>query len=706
MKIIFKEITTQFFDLKVLVWCIALLSFTAHAQTQPPSSKQAAPTTPVTTPLPAVPAKEDDYYKIITLPIPEGVVLEVGGLAPLPDGRLAVSTRRGEVWMIANPYLADNTGPTYKRFASGLHEPLGLAYKDGNLYLSQRSEVTRLRDRDGDGLADDYDNIYSWPLSGNYHEYSYGPLLTPDGGMLVTLNLAWVGRGVSLAPWRGWMIKIMPDGKMNPIASGMRSPAGFGINAQGDVFYAENQGDWVGSGRITHVVPGDFVGHPAGLRWSSKPDSPVKLQESDIPSTDNTIFEVAKKVPGLKSPAVWFPHGLLGTSTSDIITDMTDGSFGPFEGQLFVGDQGQSKITRVVLEKINGQYQGAVFPFREGFMSGILRMVWGNDGSMFVGMTNRGWASTGNEPYGLQRLVWTGKIPFEMKTIRAQPDGFEIEFTQPVDKTIAIDPESYKITGFNYKYNQIYGSPVINQAPSPITGLIVSEDGLKVRLVVDNLREGYIHELKAEGVFSTAGNSLLHPVGYYTLNSIPLGEKLNLPKTASTKKASSAHVAMEHAMPATKKAAGKNKIVTGSPSGNVAKNVTSRPASWSNEGDVTINMGTKPGLKFDLEQFQVKAGSRVKLVFHNNDDMLHNFVVVLPGTAIEVGEQAIKLGLDGLEMNYIPNTEKVLYYTQLLQPESTQTIYFIAPEKPGDYTYVCTVPGHFYTMQGIMRVVK
>lgn len=705
MKAKFLSIEAHISDLRFLLLGLAFLSYVAHAQTSPTSSKHHAPTLRGPVALSAVPASEDDYYKIITLPIPEGVVLEVGGLASLPDGRLAVSTRRGDVWMIGNPYLAGNAGPSYRRFASGLHEPLGLAYNDGDLYLSQRSEVTRLRDRDGDSRADDYDNVYSWPLSGNYHEYSYGPLFTSDGGMLITLNLAWVGKGASFAPWRGWMIKIMPDGKMHPIASGMRSPAGFGMNAQGDVFYAENQGDWVGSGRITHVVPGDFVGNPEGLRWSGEPNSPVKLKKTDIPSTDNPMFEVAKKIPGLKPPAVWFPHGLLGTSTSDIITDTTKGSFGPFEEQLFVGDQGQSKITRVALEKINGVYQGAVFPFREGFMSGILRMVWGNDGSMFVGMTSRGWTSTGKEPFGLQRLVWTGKMPFEMKTIRAQPDGFEIEFTRSVDKAAASDMESYKITGFNYKYHLAYGSPVINQEPCPITGIVVSDDGLKVRLVVDNLREGYIHELKAEGVYSTANNSLLHPVGYYTLNSIPIGEKLNLPKTVIPKQSDSSHTAIGHNIPGPKKPARKNLVVKGTPTGSIAKHVTTRPANWSDEV-VTINMGTKPGLKFNPEQFQVKAGSRIKVVFHNNDDMLHNFVVVLPGTAIDVGEQAIKLGLDGLELNYIPNTEKVLHYTTLLQPELTQTIYFTAPDKPGDYTYVCTVPGHFYVMQGIMKVVK
>src|SRR5690606_38254071 len=98
--------------------------------------------------------------------------------------------------------------------------------------------------------------------------------------------------------------------------------------------------------------------------------------------------------------------------------------FGPIEGQYFVGDQGHSKIMRMSLEKVNGVYQGACFPFREGFMSGVLRMNWGYDQSMFVGQTSRGWAATGRSEFGLQRLVWTGKTPFEIKTIKSASDGF------------------------------------------------------------------------------------------------------------------------------------------------------------------------------------------------------------------------------------------------------------------------------------------
>jgi len=193
-------------------------------------------------------AKESEYYKIVDVPIPKGVLLEVGGLALTEKGQLGVSTRRGEVWLIDKP---TSKNPSYSRYAHGLHEALGLAYKDNGFYLAQRGELTRLEDKNKDGKADLYKTIYSWPLSGNYHDYSYGPKFTKNGDMLVTLNLGWQGKGVSLVKWRGWMLKITKEGEMTPIATGLRSPSGFVINDEDDVFYSENQGDWVGSGRMT-----------------------------------------------------------------------------------------------------------------------------------------------------------------------------------------------------------------------------------------------------------------------------------------------------------------------------------------------------------------------------------------------------------------------------------------------------------------------
>ena len=231
--------------------------------------------------------------------------------------------------------------------------------------------------------------------------------------------------------------------------------------------------------------------------------------------------DAIKAFPQLKPPAVWFPYKKMGQSTTDIMLDASDGRFGPFAGQLFVGEFTQAGMNRVFLEKIDGEYQGACFPFRSGFASAVLRMGQGRDGSVFVGLTNRGWSSLGTASYGLQRLVWTGKVPFEIKEMRVRPDGFELVFTRPVEKTTAADPASYKMHSYTYLYQSTYGSDEIQNQDLVITSATVSGDGLRVRLAVNTLRELFVHELTALGIRSHDGEPLLHPHAYYTLNRIP-----------------------------------------------------------------------------------------------------------------------------------------------------------------------------------------
>ncbi|WP_160718127.1 hypothetical protein [Chitinophaga solisilvae] len=493
--------------------------------------------------------KEEDFFRIARISSPEGTLLEVGGLCTLPNGDLGVATRRGDIFIVENP---SSKQPYFRKVASGLHEVLGLAWKDGSLYCAQRGELTRLTDTDMDGKIDKFETVYAWPLSGHYHEYSFGPVIAPDGSFFVSGNVAFGDeewwRGESRVPWRGWMMHISPDGKMEPWATGFRSPCGLGI-VDGELFYTENQGDWMGSGALVHVKKGNFVGHPAGLRWSKEPDSPVKLTTEQLYSKVDprfrrdaqghaikpenveqekfvTLFDMKKYFPEVQLPAVWLPHGVLGISNSQVIT-IPEGVFGPFARQVLVGDQGQSKIMRVYLEKVNGEYQGAAWDFRSGFQSGVLRLAWGKDGSLFVGETNRGWGSAGDANQGLQRLVWNNRVPFEMRTVSAMPDGFEITFTQPIDKKSAADLASYQVESFIYKYHPVYGSPTVNTEKLALKGVQVSPDGMKVRIVVNGLRRYYIHKISLPGIRAVQGSySLVHPDVYYTLNNIPEGASL------------------------------------------------------------------------------------------------------------------------------------------------------------------------------------
>ncbi|GAB4032878.1 c-type cytochrome [Spirosoma jeollabukense] len=528
--------------------------------------------------------KEEDFYKIQKVTSPEGTLLEVGGLTVLPDGNLGVATRRGDIWIVENP---TSRKPFFRKYATGLHEILGLTNKDGALYCAQRGELTKIVDANHDGKADTFETIYAWPLSGHYHEYSYGPKIAPDGQFFVTGNVAFGDeewwRGESRVPWRGWTMKISENGTMQPWATGMRSPCGMGIY-DGELFYADNQGDWMGSGGIVHVKKGAFVGHPAGLQWTSMANSPLKLTpeqfyakiderrrrdengraikpENVINETPTLLYTMKDQFPNvdIQTPAVWLPHGILGISNSEIV-EIPQGAFGPFAGQLLIGDQGMSKISRVFMEKVNGEYQGGAIELRNGFRSGVLRMAFAKDGSLFVGETNRGWGSAGDANEGLQRLVWNGAMPFEIRTVKAMPDGFEIEFTKPVDKKSAEDLASYRVESFLYKYHSVYGSPTINKEALPLKGVKVSADGLKARLIVNDLRRYYIHQLTLDGIRGAEGSySLVHPIAYYTLNNIPDGQKLAMSEVSTTNSAAAAStpVSASAAVAAGKKAPAK-----------------------------------------------------------------------------------------------------------------------------------------------------
>jgi azurin len=357
---------------------------------------------------------------------------------------------------------------------------------------------------------------------------------------------------------------------------------------------------------------------------------------------------------------------------------------------------------RMMLEKINGQYQGICFPFREGWQSGLLRLSWGNDGSMFGGMTSRGWGSTGTDLFGLQRLLWSGETPFEMAEVHAMSDGFEITFTKPVDIATAVQAANYDINSFNYQYHHFYGSPVIENKAHTIKAILISDDRTKVRLVLDEARRFYIHEIKPKGVTSENGELLLHDVGYYTLNHIPAGLTADLSKN---KMAVIAPMPSENHHPVVTMEA-KGEPITKKNSKTNHKHLTTMPSDWL-APDKTLVVGTIPGMKFDVSELEVKAGTKIKLTFNNlDDDMTHNLVIVEPGAADEIGLSAFSLGVKGSQMSYVPNSNKVLFHTTLLQPETSQSIYFIAPSKTGEYAFVCTYPGHHTLMRGILKVVK
>ena len=514
---------------------------------------------------------EARYYPIITIAAPEairesrdtgwkpppgGPVLEVSGIAIPDDPRapapLAVATRKGEIWLLdgagggsVGPAGPGRTDPvTYRLFATGLHEPLGLLWRDGAFLAAQRSELTRIADTDGDGTADDFATLAKgWGVTGHYHEYAYGPKTDGTGRLWLTLNtglnlqeqhLAATVRnetlGYAQGRWRGWALVVGDDGALEPVCCGLRSPSGLGANAAGDMFCTDQQGNWIAAGSLVHLRRGGFFGHPESLASADLPGSPLPTIRTDGspnlgPITEGLPWpEAVRRMPFLRPPAVWLPYRKAGQSATDVCLDASGGRFGPFAGQLFVGEFTQAAIHRVFLEKVDGEYQGAVFPFRAGFASAVLRLAQAADGSLFAGLTNRGWSSLGPAAYGLERVAWSGVTPFEIRAIRALADGFELEFTLPVDPATAARPEAYALSSYTYLYHSKYGSDETDAQPLPVRAATVSVDGLRARLQVEGLRPLSVHEFDAAGVRSATGAPLLHPQAYYTLNRIPSGD--------------------------------------------------------------------------------------------------------------------------------------------------------------------------------------
>ncbi|HEY8746995.1 MAG TPA: hypothetical protein VIM11_03400 [Tepidisphaeraceae bacterium] len=463
---------------------------------------------------------EDDYYKIIKLPIPTDVVLEPGGLEWMPDGKLAVSTRRGEIFMVENPTAPNPRRIKFTKWATGMHEVMGLAFNknDGFLYAIQRGEITRLKDSDGRGHANVYETFCDdWGITGDYHEYPWMSKFDKDGNLWVLLTLT--GSFTSETRFRGWCLRVKPDGTIIPTASGLRSPAGIAFNDKGEAFYDDNQGPWQGGNNFNFLEPGKFMGNPSGNMWY---DLAPNLHPAPMkPQSGSRIWTEAQKIPQYNPPAVIQPYQKMGQSGSGIVFNSSEGKFGPFDGQFFNGDQHHSNLNRVGIEKVKGYYQGWCTLFRAGFSSGNVPALQAPDGSIFVGGTGRGWGSVGGREFALERLVWTGKVPFEVHDMHVTHDGFDLNFTMPVDKGIASYPGNYSLPTWTYIYRSEYGSPEVDQTTAAIRKATVSEDGKSVHLVVDGMVPGHVHELHMSALRSAEGLPLLHSTMWYTLWNIP-----------------------------------------------------------------------------------------------------------------------------------------------------------------------------------------
>ncbi|HIA38508.1 MAG TPA: DUF1080 domain-containing protein [Planctomycetes bacterium] len=453
----------------------------------------------------ALQAQESDHYSVEYLPIPAGETIEVGGVDFLSDGTMLLSTRRGRVWWVDNALADDMSQIRFHIFAEGLHEGLGLEVVDDNIFVMQRGELSRLIDLDGDQICDRIEAVsQDWGMSGNYHEFAFGLPVDEQGNFYVSTNLGFWSpewwHGIARSARRGTILQVTPSGETSGYASGVRSPCGLGIDSQQRLLYTDNQGDWMPVCGIFEVKQDDFFGHPASLRWTD---------EYNNGEIDPSSIEAPARQP--KSAAIWIPYDW-SRSTGNLVHDTTFGKFGPFKDQLFVAELTLGNVLRVMLEDVQGVTQGAVVKFRSGVGSAI-RVRFAPDGSLFTGLTNRGWGGLAPGS-GIARIRYRDNLPVEMQNISLRQDGFVIDLTQAISDVPQITARSY-----DYNYWWDYGSPEMREKALSVPKVTLSDDGMQLVISGMNLQAGRCVRMQL------AGAGLLHDEFSYTINQLPQGER-------------------------------------------------------------------------------------------------------------------------------------------------------------------------------------
>jgi len=426
---------------------------------------------------------------------------KVGGLAFLPDGRLLFTTwdTEGGVYILDGFQEGDSTKIKSKRIAAGLHEPLGIEVVDGNIFVLQKHELTQLIDHNNDGLIDEYKAICNtWEVTEDFHEFAFG-LNYDEGYFYVSLSMAMRLLATEKQKIdRGRVIKIAPDGSFERINYGLRTPNGIGRGVDGELFVTDNQGEWLPANKLIHVKKGEYH----GMAWG--------------------LLDPLQEPPKMVPPTLWLPDTEIGNSPSEPI-EMKDG---PYKGQMLHGDVSHGGIKRDFLEKINGSYQGAVFRFTQGLTAGVNRLCWGPDGALYIGEIGMvgGWTWK-EKKYGLQSIKYNGKPTFEMLAVRAKPEGFEIEFTQPLTNILEVDLSDFFLTQWWYKPTEEYGGPKMDLERLLVTTTNLSQDRKKLYLEVPGLKKKHVVYLRIpDNLRSANGQSLWSSEAWYTLNNIPKNE--------------------------------------------------------------------------------------------------------------------------------------------------------------------------------------
>jgi glucose/arabinose dehydrogenase len=446
--------------------------------------------------------RERPGYRAIAYPRPKTAsgddLIMPAALAVHPrDGRLFIASMKiGEIFVLREP-AGDGKTAHFDNYAHGLfEEAFGMLAEDDSLYVLHRRNLTRMVESKHDGIPDRFDRVAALPHGiADTYDYGYG-LVRDRTGSFVFSYAPYANRHL---PGSGGAVRLVPGEKPEEIAFGFRNPLGWCSGPDREIFFTDNQGEWVATNKLCHLHEGRFYGFP----------NPEQKQHT---------FKPAGKA------AVWIPYSW-ARSINGVAYDNTAGKFGPFAGQLFLAElMYGGALIRANVEKVNGEYQGACFPFWAKGLLGPLSLAFDPRGHLYVGsITEPGWMAQPDRG-ALFRIDFTSRTPFEMQSIHIRPHGFRVVFTAPVSPE-SVGISSFQIEQYRYEYTGAYGSPELDRTRVRVERVTLSADGRSVELTTDPLVKDRVYLISAPGVRSLQKESLVHPTGAYTINEIPDGKR-------------------------------------------------------------------------------------------------------------------------------------------------------------------------------------
>jgi azurin len=601
----------------------------------------------------------------ITIPFenPYGTLFFITAHDFFSDGTATVATMTGEVWLVKG--IDDKLEKLrWKRFATGLHQPLGMKIIKDKLYVLGRDQITCLHDLNGDDEADFYECVTNEiQTSPGGHDFIVGLEADKEGRWYFASGNQGVCRievGRALLPAESAPLRARVPASLQILATGFRNPNGLGLSPDGRfVTTSVQEGDWTPATSICQIELGKNEGahFGAGGPKDGKPPEPVLM---------------------------YMPRGEDNSASSQVFIPEAAGTAAPHSWASLKGDNnlihlssGGGSAWLMMRQQVKDRWQGAAVKISGNFDSGPQCARFNpKDGHLYVnGM--QGWGSYTPKDGCFQRVRFTGGDKPVPVAFEARDNGVLLRFNRPVKDA---DAATCFAQCWNYKYGPQYGSPEYSVKYADTPG----HDPLEVRSV-QKLDGGKTLFLEIPQIVTASQIHLRTSTGhdiFLTAHALaePFTDFPGYAKIAKTNHA--AQIGLEAP-------------------------TASKPNPWAKgEGGREIVIEAALGLQYVQKQLKAKAGEKLTIRFKNPDVVPHNWLLAKPGSLQKLGEKCNLMIADpqGMAKHYVPDSGDVIAYTDMTNPKGEFVIHLTAPKEKGDYPYLCTFPGHWMVMNGVLKV--